>query len=143
MEPWPLADGIVELPDGRRVRARGLRRPLPDGLEPELGIYLVGKDPGPFPWAHRWVAWPDFRLPRSTPEAVDALREAHDAAAERRVELACGGGVGRTGTGLAVLAILSGVPRHEAVGWVRAHHHPKAVETRWQRRWIQRVELDR
>jgi hypothetical protein len=42
-----------------------------------------------------------------------------------------------------VLAILSGVPRPEAVGWVRAHHHPKAVETPWQRRWIQRVELDR
>jgi protein-tyrosine phosphatase len=56
-----------------------------------------------------------------------------------RVELGCAGGVGRTGTALAVLAVLSGVPAVEAVGWVRRHYHRRAVETPWQRRWVVRA----
>jgi hypothetical protein len=31
---------------------------------------------------------------------------------------------------------MSGVDTGEAVAWVRAHYHPRAVETRRQRRWI-------
>ena len=65
-----------------------------------------------------------------------ALREAHARAVSERVEIACGGGVGRTGTALAVLAVLSGVPAAAAVEWVRANYHPRAVETRRQRAWI-------
>lgn len=129
----------MDLPDGRRVRGRGLRHPQPAGPDPELGVYLVGRDPGPFPWPHLWVRCPDFRTPSSTDDAVAALTEAHDRAATQRVELACGGGVGRTGIALAVLAILSGVPAPEAVAWVRTHYHPRAVETPWQRRWIRRT----
>jgi protein-tyrosine phosphatase len=44
-----------------------------------------------------------------------ALREAHEGSATERVEVACGGGVGRTGTALAVIAALAGVPAGEAV----------------------------
>jgi protein-tyrosine phosphatase len=69
----------------------------------------------------------------------DELRHAHERAAVERVELACGGGVGRTGTALAVLAVLSGVAATEAVAWVRAAYHPRAVETPWQRRWLRSV----
>jgi protein-tyrosine phosphatase len=54
------------------------------------------------------------------------------------VELACGGGVGRTGTALACLAVLDGVPADEAVDYVRRHYHPSAVETPWQRRFVRR-----
>jgi protein-tyrosine phosphatase len=136
---WDDGAGVVELPDGRRVRGRGLRRPLPDGPEPELGVYLVGRDPGPFPWPHLWVRWPDFRTPSSSDDAVAALVQAHAQAADRRVELACGGGIGRTGTALAVLAALSGVPAEEAVAWVRTHYHHRAVETPWQRRCARRI----
>jgi protein-tyrosine phosphatase len=139
--PWTDGVGVVELPCGRRVRGRGLRHPLPDGPEPEFGVYLVGRDPGPFNWDHRWVRWPDFRTPASADDAVDALTEAYRRAASERVEIACGGGVGRTGTAVAVLAVIAGVPRAEAVGWVRRHYNRRAVETPWQRRWVGRVGL--
>ena len=130
---------MVELPDGTRIRARGLRHPAPEGPDPELGVYLLGRAPGPFAWEHRWIRWPDFRLPSSTPDALAVLAEAHARAASERVEVACGGGVGRTGTALAALAVHTGVPPDEAVAWVRRHHHPRAVETPWQRRWVRRL----
>jgi hypothetical protein len=133
---WPDGPGVVELPDGRRVRARGLRHPEPEGLPPQLGVYLLGRDPGPFAWEHRWIRWPDFRLPSSPDDALAVLREAYERAARERVEVACGGGIGRTGTALAVLAVLAGVPPAGAVAWVRATYHRRAVETPWQRRWV-------
>jgi len=132
-------DGVVELPDGRRVRGTGARRPRGDVPAPDFAVYLLGSDPQVADWPSYWVRWPDFRLPASTDEAVTALRDAHSRAATERVELACAGGRGRTGTALAVLAILSGVSPDAAVAWVREHYHPKAVETRPQRRWIEDV----
>jgi protein-tyrosine phosphatase len=54
------------------------------------------------------------------------------------VEVACFGGRGRTGTALACMAILDGVPRTEAVEYVRARYRPGAVETPWQRRYVRR-----
>jgi protein-tyrosine phosphatase len=53
-----------------------------------------------------------------------------------RVEVACGGGQGRTGTALACLAVLDGVPPEEAVAWVRAHYRRRAVETPGQARFV-------
>ncbi len=138
--PWPDGCHVVELPDGRRVRGRGLRDPVPVGPDPVLGVYLLGHDPGPFAWEHRWVRWPDFRLPASPSHTATVLAEAHRRAAGERVEVACGGGVGRTGTALALLAILAGLPRDEAVSWVRCTYHRRAIETPWQRRWVQRFE---
>ncbi|MEU4365673.1 protein-tyrosine phosphatase family protein [Promicromonospora sp. NPDC023987] len=135
MNQWDLIDGVVELPDGRRVRGTGLRSPRRDAPAPDFALYLLGKDPRP-EWEYQWVRWRDFRLPDSTEQAVAALREAHARAESERVEIACGGGVGRTGTALAVLAILSGVVPDDAVAWVRAHYRPRAVETRRQRRWV-------
>ena len=38
-------------------------------------------------------------------------------------------GRGRTGTAVACLAILDGVPSSMAVAFVREHYHPGAVET--------------
>lgn len=131
-----MTDGVVELPDGRRVRGTGLRRPRRDTPPPDFAVYLLGRDPQVPGWEYRWVRWRDFRLPDSTEQAVTALREAHTRAASERVEIACGGGIGRTGTALAVLSVMSGVPADDAVAWVRANYHPRAVETRKQRRWI-------
>lgn len=141
VEPWAAGPNIVTFPDGRRIRGRGLRHPLPAGPVPELGVYLVGRDPGPFPWEHRWVRWPDFRTPSSTDEAMAALSEAYERAASERVELACGGGIGRTGTALAAIAVVAGIPRTEAITWVRDHYHHRAVETPWQRRWVRKLDL--
>ena len=140
MSTWVDGPGVVELPDGRRVRGRGLRRPLPDGPLPQFGVYLLGRDPGPFDWEHRWVRWPDFRTPSSTSDAIAALRAVYDRARTERVEIACKGGIGRTGTALAALAVLAGIERTEAVAWVRDRYHSHAVETPWQRRWVLGVE---
>ena len=82
---------------------------------------------------------PDFGVPWSMARAVSALCEAHDRAAEERVEVGCGGGNGRTGTALAVLAALSGVDPDAAVAWVREHYRPHAVETPLQQRWVVRA----
>jgi protein-tyrosine phosphatase len=140
MVPWPDGSGIVELPDGRRLRGRGLRQPLPDGLAPEFAVYLLARDPGPFDWPHRWVRWPDFRTPASTPDAIAALEEAYERSAAERVEIGCGSGVGRSGTALAGIAVLAGVPSGEAVRWVRRRYKTRAAETPWQRRWVRKVK---
>jgi hypothetical protein len=132
---WTAGDpGVVELPSGRRVRGRGLRQDLP---APGFGLVLLGRD-RPVPWPHRWVAWPDFRLPRSPDDLRAALGELLDRAGSERVEVACAGGTGRTGTALACLAVLDGVPADEAVAWVRRHYRPRAVETWPQRRFVAR-----
>lgn len=138
-EPWnPAAPGVLRLPSGRLVRGRALRRPLPDGPAPTYAVYLLGKEPPEVPWEAHWLRWPDFRLPTSRAEARKILGEAWDRAAADRVEVACGGGRGRTGTALACLAVLDGVPPDEAVAFVRAHYDRHAVETPWQRRYVRR-----
>ncbi|QXC62502.1 hypothetical protein KSP35_06790 [Aquihabitans sp. G128] len=139
MATWEQGAGVVELPDGRRVRGRGLRAGLGDRAAPDLGVYLVGADPGPLPWEHRWVRCGDFRAPRDPDAAFTALREAYDRADAERVEVGCGGGVGRTGLALCVLAVVGGIAPDDAVAWVRERHHPRAVETPWQRRWVHRL----
>lgn len=136
--PWNDEVGVVVLADGRRVRGRGLRARLPPGSEPEFGLYLLGKPPPPMTWETRWVRWPDFRLPSDAAEAADAFREAFARSESERVEIACGGGTGRTGTALACLAVLAGTPPEDAVAYVRAHYRPRAVETPWQRRYVRR-----
>ncbi|WP_438489346.1 protein-tyrosine phosphatase family protein [Streptomyces sp. S186] len=138
-ETWNATDpGVLRLPSGRLVRGRGLRHPLPAGPTPSYAVYLLGKKPPQVPWESHWLAWPDFRLPRSRTEARRVFREAWERAAEERVELACGGGRGRTGTALACLAVLDGVPADQAVEFVRRHYDRHAVETPWQKRYIRR-----
>jgi protein-tyrosine phosphatase len=134
---WADGPGVVELPDGTRLRGRGLRAPA--APEPGWGLYLLGRRPPAMPWEIRWVRWPDFALPRERDDARDAFADAHRrAAAGMRVEVACAGGRGRTGTALACIAQLAGVPATEAVAWVRAAYDPRAVETPWQRRYVLR-----
>jgi protein-tyrosine phosphatase len=130
------APGVLRLPSGRLVRGRGLRRGVPDGPRPEFAVHLLGRAPEPVPWPSIWLPWPDFRLPRDPGRARAVLAGAWRRAAAERVELACGGGRGRTGTALACLAVLDGVPPGEAVGFVRAHYHRRAVETPAQRRFV-------
>ncbi|MEV7195945.1 protein-tyrosine phosphatase family protein [Streptomyces sp. NPDC093510] len=133
---WQPAPGVLRLPSGRLVRGRGLRHPLPDGDVPDFGVYLLGKRPPEVPWEARWLRWPDFRLPADRELARTVLREVWERAAGERVEVACGGGRGRTGTALACVAVLDGVPAAEAVAYVRTHYDRHAVETPWQRRYV-------
>lgn len=136
----PTAEGVLRLPSGRLVRGRGLRRPLPPGPTPTFALYLLGKQPPPSDWEQRWVRWPDFWLPSDRRAAATAFREAWERAGSERVEVACGGGRGRTGTALACLAVLDGVPNDRAVAYVREHYAAQAVETPWQRRFVARFD---
>ncbi|MFG2847071.1 protein phosphatase [Kitasatospora sp. NPDC048296] len=134
----PAAPGVLRLPSGRLLRGRGLSNPLPPGPRPTFGVYLLGRPPKALDWQTRWVRWPDFRLPSDRADAAAAFREAWSRCAVDRVELACAGGRGRTGTALACIAILDGVPAAEAVAYVREHYSPHAVETPWQRKFVER-----
>ncbi|MBV2156431.1 protein phosphatase [Kitasatospora sp. SUK 42] len=132
------APGVLRLPSGRLLRGRGLLDPLPPGPRPAFGVYLLGRPPEDFGWESRWVRWPDFRLPADRADAADAFIEAWERCAGERVELACAGGRGRTGTALACIAVLDGVPAAQAVAYVREHYSPHAVETPWQRKFVER-----
>ncbi|WP_420896998.1 protein-tyrosine phosphatase family protein [Kitasatospora aureofaciens] len=134
----PAAPGVLRLPSGRLLRGRGVRNPLPPGPSPDFGVYLLGRQPRPLPWDSRWVRWPDFRLPADRADAADAFRQAWERCATERVELACAGGRGRTGTALACIAVLDGVSPKEAVAYVREHYSRHAVETPWQRKFVER-----
>ncbi|MDR6973771.1 protein-tyrosine phosphatase [Streptomyces sp. 3330] len=137
---WREGDpGVLALPSGRLVRGRGLRRPLdPEAPVPAYGVYLLGARPPRQPWESCWLRWPDFRLPGDRAQARATLTEAWRRAAGERVEIACSGGRGRTGTALACLAVLDGVPPAEAVDYVRRHYDRRAVETPWQRGYVRR-----
>jgi hypothetical protein len=138
---WESAEaGVLALPSGRLVRGRGLRNPMPSGHPPTFGVYLLGEAPPDFGWERRWVRWPDFRLPADPAYLRAVLVEALDHAGAGRVEVACGGGRGRTGTALACLAVLDGVPADEAVAYVRARYDQRAVETPWQKRFVRRFD---
>lgn len=133
--PWHDDAGLVTLPTGLRVRGRRLR----DAVSAADFALLLAEGPVPA-WPHRRLRWPDFWVPVDRADALDALHEAYRRArAGERVEVACRGGVGRTGTALAALAILDGLPHEQAVGWIRANYHRHAVETPWQRRWLRGI----
>jgi hypothetical protein len=132
---WLDDSGLVTLPSGVTVRGRRMAGPA----SPADFALLLARGPVPA-WPCRRVRWPDFWIPADRADALDALREAHRrAAAGERVEVACHGGVGRTGTALAALAILDGLTPADALAWVRSGYHPRAVETPWQRRWLRQV----
>lgn len=131
----PTWTGAITLPDGSAVRGRGVRYHMPEGPEPDFGLYL-GVDFEPT-WPHDWVAWPNYGLPRDALATAHRIEGIHRRALDgQRVEVACLGGRGRTGTVIACMAILSGLKPEHAVSWVRRHHDHRAVQTPWQRHWV-------
>src|SRR4029077_15420289 len=108
------------------------------GAPPRWVAPPLGGPPPVVPWESRWLRWPDFRLPAVEAEVLPTLTEAWQRAATERGGVPCAGGHGRTGTALACLAILDGVPSPEAVAFVCEHYDPHAVETPGQRRYVAR-----
>lgn len=148
----------MTFPDGTRIQARALagRR---TGV-PDLGLYAHGSavlrptrvgrtlnrvsgralhaGSWSFPWDAVWIHWPDFGAPADDDAAAAAIVHAFGRArAGETVEVACLGGSGRTGTILACMAVLAGVPPDQAVAWVRANYSSRAVERDAQRRWVE------
>jgi len=141
IDAWdPAGEGVLRLPSGLLVRGRGLSRAEPPGPAPTFALYLLGSQPPEVAWEYRWVRWRDFGLPADRAATAEALREAWRRAGSDRVEVACAGGLGRTGTALACPAVLDGVDPREAVAYVRANYNPRAVETPGQRRFVARFE---
>jgi protein-tyrosine phosphatase len=139
MAPWrSTTPGLLTLPSGRMIRGRGLLQPQPEGEQPTFGIYLLEDPPPHFDWESKWLRWQDFGLPHDDREVRNVLRDAWSRLAAERVEVACLGGIGRTGTALSCIAILDGVPAKVAVRYVRDHYRSEAVETVDQERYIER-----
>ncbi|PFG39855.1 hypothetical protein ATJ97_2373 [Georgenia soli] len=134
--PWKSdVPGVVTLPSGRRVRGRALRAaPIPP---PSFTLFLLGRHPPATAWPSRWVRWRDFLVPADRANAVDALHEVWRRAPGECVEIVCDGGRGRTGTALACLAVLDGTSPDNAVRLIRERYDRRAVETPWQRRFVQ------
>lgn len=128
--------GIVTFPDASRVRASSLDERKSHDPERAYGLYLDSR------WEPTWpaeiVAWPDFGLPEEPQAAARQIAGAFRRAQKGElVEVGCLGGSGRTGTVLACMAVLAGVPAKEAVAWVRGAYRPQAVETPEQEAWVQ------
>ncbi len=148
----------VTFPDGTRVTAGAIAGSA--GAAPEFGLYAYGHaerrasrrgrllnriarrplhggswEPA---WHVEWLHWPDFGVPAEPEGAARSIVAAFDRArAGERVDVRCYGGKGRTGTMLACMAVLAGVPPGDAVAWVRAAYSPKAVERAGQREWVE------
>jgi protein tyrosine phosphatase len=125
---------IVTIPDGTFVNAGGRLGlvPFERVREPDFALYLDGRWEGDpqVTWPYRVIAWPDFGLPENVSELFAVVRQVHGRAiAGELVEVACYGGLGRTGTLLGCLAIVAGVHAVDAVEWVRGHYDARAVET--------------
>ncbi len=118
VESWEAdGPGVLRLPSGLLVRGRGLRYGPPEGRAPTLGVYLTGTRIPDQPWEGHWVRWRDFWVPADPDGALRTLRLLHRRAHRERAEVACGGGVGRTGTALAALCVLEGLdPRKPSHG---------------------------
>jgi Swiss Army Knife protein, DSP-PTPase phosphatase domain len=124
------------LPDGTRVRACGIAERVEDDPEGSFGLYLDSA------WTPTWdaevVDWPDFGLPAEPVRAAGQIVAAYERArAGELVEVGCRGGLGRTGTVLACMAVLAGLGPNEAVAWVRGSYDVRAVEMADQERWVE------
>jgi hypothetical protein len=131
----------VELPDGSTLVAATFdeRDPYDRHVPPDFGLYLDERWQPPWPHAH--VDWPDFGVPRDPGAVVAALKEAlARVRGGERVEIGCWGAHGRTGTALASLAVLTGMPPDEAVSWVRETYCAKAIETGEQAAFVSTLD---
>lgn len=137
MGEWSAAhDRVFALPSGTLIRGRGLRAHPEIGPDPDFGLYLLTAPVQGVPWAHEWVDWIDFGLPVEPGVADRAIRAVWERAKTQRVEVACLGGLGRTGTVLACLATLDGLKPAAAIEYVRSAYDPGAVETAEQARYV-------
>ena len=123
----------VVLPDGTSIMPVSFYPGDPYGRNrsPDYGLYLDRRWKPP--WPYRFLDWPDFGIPGDREEVQLALADLLERARSgQRVEIGCWGGHGRTGTALAGLVALSGLPAKEAVSWVRTNYCERAVETEAQ-----------
>ena len=132
----------MRLFDGTEIQARGIFDFIPTDrdLTPTYGLYLDQQwRKRDIAWEREFIDWPDFGLPQDESSLFAAIARIWELAKRGDViEVACAGGIGRTGTVVSCLAIISGVPANDAVAWARAHYYARAVETNAQEELIAR-----
>ncbi len=126
----------VRFPDGTVVTARSLAERRERDADRDFGLYMDAA------WRPTWdahvIEWADFGLPTDPIQAARSIVAAFKRAkVGERIEVGCVGGLGRTGTVLACMAVLAGVPVNDAVRWVRANYHSEAIERAAQERWVE------
>lgn len=126
----------VVFPNGVKVWCSShFTRTKEDEPLPDFGFYLDGI------WKPQclafYVPWADMGLPQLSYKRVAEGMEAIYTMAEKGniVEIGCIGGHGRTGTVLACLAVIAGVPALEAVEWVHENYCPEAIES-YRQEWF-------
>jgi len=126
---------LVLFPDGTTVAAAPLAARQEDDPLRDYGLYC---DPQWEPtWDANLIDWPDFGVPTDSEDAAGLIVSAFSRAKEgEHIEIGCIGALGRTGTVLACMAVLAGVPAESAVDWVRANYDSRAVETTEQADWV-------
>lgn len=83
------------------------------------------------------IDWPDFSIPPEEIPMVDIVQWMLDQlTAGKRLETACMGGHGRTGTMLALLLCAQGMPPGSAMARVRKHHCTKGIENAKQAEYV-------
>jgi hypothetical protein len=142
MEPPPQSSPErpgrqVTFPDGTDVSAlyigdRYTADQLSSHPHPAFGLYLDKQ------WKPTWDAkvidWEDFT--GAPPDKLSLFEAIFDTFSKARsgmwVEVGCECGCGRTGTVLACMAVLAGIPVFSAVTWVRTNYDECAVEGKEQ-----------
>ena len=126
---------IVVFPDGSRVRASSISDRRVDDPERSFGLYLDARWQPSSP--ADLIEWRNFGLPEDAESAAQKIEAAFRRARQGElIEVGCLGGSGRTGTVLACMAVLAGVPQDEAVAWVRRAYKADAIETAEQEEWV-------
>ena len=129
--------GVVAFSSGARIRGRSIRHHNADRSSPDYTLVLSSFYPRHPPKAEvHWIKWPEFCLPVNKLKALHALNVILKRGAYSRVDIACRGGVGRTGTALACIATLDGMDPTNTLKLIRDTYHPRAAETPWQQWYI-------
>ena len=142
MSTWDLSDGVVEFPSGRRVRGRSWHHPVDEYAD--VTVILTTAPPEEFDSRRDFyggtelifIQWPDYRLPRRPVQAQEQLRGIYERLNDEKIEIVCAGGVGRTGTALAALAIEDGLEPREAIDFVQKNYNSESATSHAQRGWL-------
>ncbi|MDY5589852.1 MAG: protein-tyrosine phosphatase family protein [Arcanobacterium sp.] len=149
MAAWDLGEGVVEFPSGRRIRGRSWNQPISEYAD--VSAVLTTASPEEFAARHAvgmgrelvYISWPDYRIPRRPQQAIEQLAELLERASSERVEITCGGGVGRTGTALAMMAIIDGMKASDAIDLVQTQYNPESATSHAQRGFLMDMEPPR
>jgi len=129
----------VTFPDSTVVWGTPLFEREPGDPSPDYGLYMHSAWKPT--WPHDFIDWPDLDVPLNDEEATAKIVAAFERArAGQEVEVGCQFGLGRTGTVIACMGLLAGIPAPDVVSWTKANYRKFAVETFEQQQWIRTFE---